>query len=59
MPNITVSLTGGQLKDLEYLIEIKNEFLRENDIPLEVSKSKVMADLLEREVVRVKDINGA
>lgn len=56
MPNISVALTKDQLKDLDYLIEKKNEFLRANDIPLEVSKSGIMVDLLVKEVQRVKDI---
>jgi hypothetical protein len=56
MPNISVTLTQEQIKDLEYLMEVKNQFLRENDIPLEVSRSGVMVDLLVREVQKVKDI---
>lgn len=57
MPNISVSLTDAQLDDLEYLIKVKNDFLKQNDIPLEVTRSGVVVDLIIKAAERARDIN--
>lgn len=57
MPNISVSLTDKQLEELEFLIKIKNDFLKENEIPLEVTRSGVVVDLITKAAERARDIN--
>lgn len=58
MPNISASVSQERIEDLEYLIEKSNLFLQLHDIPLEVTRSSVIADLIMKEAKRIRDIHN-
>ena len=58
MPIVSASISNERERDLDYILEKANLFLQLNDIPLEITKSRLISDLIEKEAKRLRDIHN-